>query len=109
MMKAIGTALLVLAIALSWLFPMSELGPNEVSAGGCYQISGKARDLGSRWAHIVVVENDCDYWLQCTVWTDVDPQPPVMLTVGPDTSEQAHTTTDAEQQEFKPFGSCRRK
>ncbi len=37
--------------------------------------------MGSHYRHIVYVENDCDYWLQCSVWTDVDPHPPKMLTV----------------------------
>jgi len=51
----------------------------------------------------------CDYWLQCTVWTDVDPQPPAMMTVGPGMSEKAQITGDSEEQEFKAFGTCRRK
>ncbi len=108
-MKAIGAALCALAIGLALFSPLSEIGPNEVSAGGCYEISGKSRNLGSGWAHIVIVKNNCEYWLQCTVWTDLNPRPPVMLTVGPDMSEEAQTTGDSEQQEFEPFGSCRRK
>ncbi|MDH3726613.1 MAG: hypothetical protein OER77_03700 [Myxococcales bacterium] len=108
-MKTIRAALGVFAIGLALLSPVSELGPDEVGASGCYEIYGKSRNLGRGWAHIVIVENDCEYWLQCTVWTDVNPRPPAMLTVGPDMSEQAQITSDSEQQEFKALGSCRRK
>jgi hypothetical protein len=83
--------------------------PPPGNAESCYEISGQVRELGEGWAHIVVVQNDCEYWLQCTVWTDVDPQPPAMLSVGPGMSESAQITADAEEKEFKAFGTCRRK
>lgn len=108
-MKTLGAIAFTFAVGLALLSPLSEIGLNEASASACYEIYGKTRDLGRGWAHIVVVENDCEYWLQCTVWTDVNPRPPAMLTVGPDMSEQAQITADSEQQEFRAFGSCRRK
>lgn len=81
----------------------------DASATACYEIYGEVRNLGEGWTHIVVVENNCDYWLQCSVWTNVDPQPPAMITIGPDMSERAQITSDAEEKEFKSYGSCRRK
>ena len=100
-MKAIGAGLCVFVMGLALLSP--------VGAGSCYEIYGQVRNLGMGWAHIVVVENDCDYWLQCTVWTDVDPQPPAMMTVGPGMSEKAQITGDSKEREFKAFGTCHRK
>lgn len=110
-MKAIGAALCALVMGLSLLTPMSKVGPSKASASAtaCYDIYGQVRNLGMGWAHIVIVENDCQYWLQCTVWTNVDPQPPAMITVGPGMSEKAQIARDSEEKEFKPFGTCRRK
>jgi hypothetical protein len=108
-MKRVGTFVCALAIGVAWLSFLPQLGPNEADASACYEIYGKTRDLGGGWAHIVVVENDCEYWLQCTLWTDVNPQPPAILTVAARTSEEARITAHSEQQEFRAFGTCRRK
>ncbi len=72
-----------IALGLSaavWLAPVE---PSSAEARGCYSLWAESQEMGSRYRHLVVVENDCDYWLQCTVWTDVDPQPPVMVSVAP--------------------------
>ena len=94
-----------LAVSAFFLTPPPASG----SPTACYEIYGEVRNLGQGWAHIVVVQNDCDYWLQCSVWTNVDPQPPAMISVGPDMSERAQITSNAEIKEFKSYGSCRRK
>ncbi|MEM7136838.1 MAG: hypothetical protein AAF500_09690 [Myxococcota bacterium] len=107
-MKALVTpAILALGIALIGIVMVGEA--NSVRAGSCYEIYGQVRDVGPGWAHIVVVENDCDYWLQCSVWTDVTPQPPAMITVGPGMSEKTQRTANSDQKEFKSYGICRRK
>jgi len=99
---------LSLFVFAGWL-ASAVVSQSHAEGRACYDIYGEVRDLGRGWAHIVVVENDCDYWLQCTVWTDVDPQPPAMITVGPSMSEKAQITRDSEDEEFKAFGTCRRK
>lgn len=78
------------------------------AADDCYRIWAEAQEEGSRYRHVVYVRNDCDYWLQCTVWTDANPQPPKMLTVGPGETEQAETTDDSQSDSPKGFGSCRK-
>ena len=81
----------------------------SAQADSCYEFYGKARRLGLGWAHVVYVENECEYWLQCSVWTDVDPQPPAMMTVGPGMTEQAQISGDSESEDFNTYGNCHRK
>ncbi|MBW2717676.1 MAG: hypothetical protein JRD94_03725 [Deltaproteobacteria bacterium] len=60
-------------VTLCVAFGLLVLGPPEAGARSCYSIWAEADKMGSHYRHIVYVENDCDYWLQCSVWTDVDP------------------------------------
>lgn len=99
----------VLALAAAAFLTLQPVPDARASSTACYEIYGEVRDLGQGWTHIVVVENNCDYWLQCSVWTNVDPQPPAMITIGPDMSERAQIASNAEEKEFKSYGSCRRK
>jgi hypothetical protein len=41
------------------------------------------------------------------VWTDIDPQPPKSVRVGPRGKQEVVIRTRAEQDEFIPFGFCR--
>ncbi len=86
-----------------------QLGGGEASARSCYTIWAEAQKMGSHYRHRVYVENDCEYWLQCSLWTDVDPQPPVMVSVGPGTTENRETSGSSQYADPKAFGACRRK
>ncbi|MBW2404984.1 MAG: hypothetical protein JRF42_14530 [Deltaproteobacteria bacterium] len=97
--------LLVLGLSASPTF----LGPSEAGARSCYSIWAEADKMGSHYRHIVYVENDCDYWLQCSVWTDVDPQPPKMMTVGPGMTEHGETNGSSRYDDPRAFGACHRK
>jgi len=99
-----GALLLVL---LSSVAP--QLSGGEASALSCYKIWVEAQKMGSNYRHQVYVENDCEYWLQCSVWTDADPQPPVMLSVGPGMTEHRETSGDSQYSDPKAFGACRKK
>lgn len=83
------------------------LDPSEAGAGGCYTIYAKAEKMGSRYRHTVYVENNCEKWLRCTVWTDANPQPPQMFRVGPGMMEHAETSGDSPIDNPKAFGTCR--
>ena len=97
---------LVLAL-LSSVAP--RLSGSEASARSCYRLWAEAQKMGSHYRHLVYVENDCEYWLQCSVWTDADPQPPVMLSVGPGMTEHRETSGSSQYSDPKAFGTCRRK
>lgn len=82
---------------------------SRAAAGGCYQIWAESQRMDGRFRHLVHVKNDCDHWLECTVWTDANPQPPQMLSVGPGMTEQAETSDDSQEESPKAFGTCREK
>jgi len=102
---AMGSALVAGAVAL-----LSSADFSDARARSCYSIWAEAADgMGSHFRHIVYVENDCEDWLQCSVWTDVDPQPPKMLSVAPGATEQAETNGSSQYDDPKAFGACHRK
>jgi hypothetical protein len=108
-MKALLGLALGAALVVSVSVPMVSLGPSQASARSCYSVWAQADRMGSRYRHIVYVENDCDYWLQCSVWTDVTPQPPKMFSVGPGMTEHAETTGASDYDDPRAFGACRKK
>jgi hypothetical protein len=101
---ALGAALVVGIAA-----PLVSLDPSEAGARSCYSLWAEADKMGSHYRHTVYVENDCEYWLQCSVWTDVDPQPPKMLTVGPGMTEHGETNGSSQYDDPRAFGACHRK
>lgn len=107
-MKALFGLALGAALVLSAGVPSISLGPSEASARSCYSVWAQADRMGSRYRHTVYVENDCDYWLQCSLWTDVNPQPPKMLSVGPGMTEHEETNGGSDYDDPRAFGTCRK-
>jgi hypothetical protein len=108
MKRVVGIVLVgisVLSAAVSW----SARSPSEALARSCYSIWAEADAMGSHYRHIVYVENDCDDWLQCSVWTDVDPQPPKLFSVAPGAVEHAETNGRSDYDDPRGFGACHRK
>ncbi|MGB3051743.1 MAG: hypothetical protein WBB42_12130 [Polyangiales bacterium] len=98
------------ALLLTLLSPLAAgLHGGEASARSCYKVWAEAEKMGSYYRHTVYVENDCEYWLQCSLWTDVDPQPPVMVSVGPGMTEHEETNGGSQYSDPRAFGACRRK
>ena len=108
-MKAFVGLALGAVLLLSIAAPLVSPDPSEAGARSCYGFWAEADKMGSHYRHIVYVENDCEYWLQCSVWTDVDPQPPKMLTVGPGMTEHGETNGSSQYDDPKAFGTCHRK
>ncbi|MGB8331636.1 MAG: hypothetical protein WCE62_16025 [Polyangiales bacterium] len=106
-MKAFARVAFCAAMVLSLALSVLCLDPPEAGARSCYTIYAKADKMGSRYRHTVYVENDCDYWVRCTVWTDANPQPPKMFRVGPGMTEHAETSADSPYDDPKAFGTCR--
>ena len=98
-------------VALAAVFGvLAVIRPFETAdARSCYSIWAEADGSGSHYRHFVYVENDCEDWLQCTVWTDVNPQPPKMISVAPGATEYAETSGHSEYDDPRGFGSCHRK
>ncbi len=81
----------------------------EADARSCYRIWAQADGSGSSYRHRVYVENDCDYWLRCSLWTDVNPRPPIITSVAPDATEYEETNARSDVSDPQGFGSCREK
>jgi len=106
-MKAFADVSLCAVFALGLALSAGSLAPSEAGARTCYTLYAKADKMGSHYRHIIYVENHCEYWLQCSVWTDVTPQPPRLLSVGPGMTEHAETTGDSQYDDPQAFGTCR--
>ena len=98
----------ITAVALLWLGLVSLVSPNA-EARSCYSIWAEVDGSGSHYRHFVYVENDCEDWLQCSVWTDVNPQPPKMMSVAPGAVENVETTGRSQYDDPRAFGACHRK
>ena len=92
-------------LALAVIF-LGATAADEVGARSCYSIWVEADGSGSHHRHIVYVENDCEEWLQCTVWTDVNPQPPKMFSVGPGATESVETNGHSQYDDPRAYGTC---
>lgn len=94
---------------VSSLVGVAALLSPEAEARSCYTIWAQADGYESHYRHLVYVENDCDYWLRCSLWTDVNPQPPVITSVAPSATEYEETNSESEYSDPKGFGICRQK
>jgi hypothetical protein len=99
----------IVALSAVALAAILSFGAPQAEAASCYSIWAEAQQMGSHYRHIVYVENDCEDWLQCSLWTDANPQPPKMVTVGPDMTEHAETTGRSDNASPKGFGACHKK
>ena len=100
---------LAVAATLAVAAALASIEPPGAGARSCYSIWAEVEDgMGSSYRHIVYVENDCEEWMQCSVWTDVNPQPPKMFSVGPGATESAETNGRSEYDDPKAFGACHR-
>ena len=100
-MKAVLALVFFLALVAGVFF-----GFDQAQARTCYSIWAEADGAGSSYRHFVYVENECEEWLQCSVWTDVNPQPPKMLSVAPGAIESAETTGRSQYDDPRAFGAC---
>jgi hypothetical protein len=106
-MKKIAVALSIAVLTLLTSVPVVQrIDGASAEAGGRYKITGEVRREAAGYRHVVIVKNKSRDWLQCNVWTDVDPQPPVTDTVAPKKTREITTRTRAETDTFIPFGFC---
>lgn len=99
-----GVTLLALALAVP---AVQSLGGSVADAGSNYKIKGEVQGQIGSYRHVVIIKNKTRDWLNCEVWTDVDPQPPQSTRVGPRNKREVVVRAGAEQDEFIPYGYCR--
>ena len=108
-MQAFTGITLGAALILSTAASLVSLDPSQVGARTCYSVWAQSDKMGSHYRHTVYVENDCEYWLECSLWTDVNPQPPKIVSVGPGMTEHVETNGGSQYDDPRAFGSCHRK
>jgi len=95
-------------LALALLVPLAQpLSSSTASAMSNYKIKGEVQAQSGGYRHVVIIKNKTRDWLSCEVWTDIDPQPPQSARVGPRNKREVVIRTQAEQDEFMPYGYCR--
>jgi hypothetical protein len=95
--------MLVLVASLPMVHPVGTAAANPA---GRYVIDGTARQEESGYRHVIVVKNKSRDSMQCHVWTDVDPQPPITESVGPKSTLEIAIRANAENAAFSAFGFC---
>lgn len=100
----VSATLLALALAVPVI---QHLGSSAADAGSNYKIKGEVQAQSGGYRHVVIIKNKTRDWLNCEVWTDIDPQPPQSARVGPRNKREVVIRTRAEQDEFFPYGYCR--
>ena len=115
-MKATVRSLFVAAFAVALIVPPLPLSADKGGKDGeggsdvnnCYSVTGQARYGALGYNHVVIISNRCEFPLKCKVWTDVDPEPQIPLTVEPKSSGEKTTRINSPARGFKAFGECKK-
>ena len=107
MKKITGFALVGLFALVLGVPAAQHFHGSTASARSNYKIKGEVRAQSGGYRHVVIIKNKTRDWLNCEVWTDIDPQPPQSTRVGPRNTREVIIRTRAEQDEFIPYGFCR--
>jgi len=105
MKSFIGLA--TLAALIIGMAGVQHLDSSTASAKSDYKIKGEVQVQSGGYRHVVIIKNKSRDWLNCQVWTDVDPQPPHQSRVGPRNKREVVIRTRAEEDTFIPYGFCR--
>ena len=104
MKKSIAFALATLLAFVLALPAARYFGDDTAEARSNYKIKGEVQAQSGGYRHVVIIKNKSRDWLNCEVWTDVDPQPPHSARVGPRNKREVVIRTRAEEDEFIPYG-----
>lgn len=81
--------------------PPVAQNPNE-----CAVVKATARYVGLGYTHTIVLKNGCQRPVECTVWTDVDPEPKTTLSVRPGDDGEVVTRRGSPSREVSAFKQC---
>ncbi|MEY4512413.1 MAG: hypothetical protein RLZZ450_4535 [Pseudomonadota bacterium] len=117
---ALGPALLVLSALSPLAAPLhaeakdkdktkdkSPTDPGAAqSANECAKVQASARYVGYGYTHLITLHNTCRQRVECSLWTDVDPEP--RTTVQADTGQTAEVVTrrGSPSREVTAYKSC---
>ena len=94
---------LVAIALLQMLAPAYSQGPDGTQ---CYTVTGEAVYVLTGYNHVVTVTNDCGKTVQCEVWTSVDPEPKIPVTVGSGGAKSVTARRGSPASAFTAYGEC---
>ncbi len=112
-MKArMNSARLVLIVALvsgAWLRPLQAAAdePTPPQQATCVKWTSEARFVGFAFNHLVLLTNNCDYAVSCSIKTDVNPKVETVV-LKPKESKTHLTFRGSPASVFKPEVLCKK-
>ena len=79
---------------------------NPAKPVDCYSVRGEARYRAVGYNHVVIVVNNCKIPLNCKVWTNVDPEPKMSLSVAAGSTGETTTRIGSPANSFTASGEC---
>ena len=81
--------------------PPVAQNPND-----CAVVRATARYVGLGYTHAIVLKNGCQKPVECSVWTDVDPEPKTTLSLRPGEESEVVTRRGSPAREVTAFKQC---
>lgn len=78
----------------------------QPSADSCAVATASARYIGYGYTHVVVLQNNCDKAVECSLWTSVDPEPRTTVKVAKGASAEVVTRRGSPASDFAALKSC---
>jgi hypothetical protein len=103
MLRAAGIILLGM---LATADPARAVGAEAGRVLSCVQYHGEARPWGYGYKHVVVLESACTVAAECTVKTNVNPQP-IVVDVPPKETREVVTYLSSPASAFVPTVVCK--
>lgn len=72
----------------------------------CAVVKATARFVGLGYTHAIVLRNGCQKPVECSVWTDVDPEPKTILSLRPGEEDEVVTRRGSPAREVTAFKQC---
>jgi len=86
--------------------PAPVPAPAPQSPNECAIAKASARYVGYGYTHVVALVNGCDRAVECTLWTDVDPEPKTTVSVAAGDTAEITTRRGSPSQDVKAGKEC---
>lgn len=106
------TALVLWLVAVPGLADKPKEKPAPVpvtpvpNPDACTHVRGIVRQEAFGYTHVVTLHNGCDKTVSCQLWSDVDPEPRVSVTLSPGEMTEVITRRGSPAREVTGFRKC---
>lgn len=80
--------------------------PVVQNANDCAKAQASARYVGYGFTHVITLKNGCARAVECSVWTDIDPEPRTTVRARPGESAEVVTRRGSPSREVSAFKLC---